>query len=187
MEQPIRRRRRRKKTPNSKQLLIAGCVIGAVALIVAACVFLGFWLGGGDDPAQPPRGALKELTVQELVREQETMVVHTSYLDVAFPYAFSDLISVEAVNQETATALTFTVTINKETYKLYTLWFNGEAGQTVGSLDLEDGYEPVRVSVAFYDPAGGLQGDDRKTFSVTQETVNDVLNSMKEDGHFKAN
>lgn len=189
MEQPVRRRpRRRKKTPNSKQLLIAGCVIGAVALIVAACIFV-FTLAGGCAGEQPqtPRGDLKELTVGEFVREQETMVVHTSYLDVAFPYAFSDLIGVEAVNEQTAAGLTFTVTINKEKHKLYTLWFNSEAGDTAGSFDLEDGHEPVRVSVVFYKPDSGLEEDDRTTFFATQETINDVLDYMEKDSHFKKN
>ena len=189
MEQPVRRRpRRRKKTPNSKQLLIAGCVIGAVALIVAACIF-AFTLAGGcaGEQPQPPRGQLKELTVGQSIRQQETMVVPTSYVDVAFPYAFSDLIGVEAVNDQTAAGLTFTATINKESHKLYTLWFNSEAGDTAGSFDLEDGYEPVRVSVVFYSPSQKLTGDDKVTFTVTQETINDVLDYMDKDSHFNRN
>lgn len=187
MEQPVRRRpRRRKKTPNSKQLLIAGCVIGAVALIVAACIFI-FTLAGGCGGEQPTRGDLKELTVGEFVREQETMVVRTSYADVAFPYAFSDLIGVEAVNKQNAAGLTFTVTINKQTHKLYTLWFNAEAGDTAGSFDLKDGFEPVRVSVVFYPVSEELSEDDRTTFKVTQETVNDVLDYMRKDSRFKEN
>lgn len=188
MEQPVRRRRRKKKTPNSKQLLIAGCVIGAVALVIAACIFV-FTLAGGCAGEQPqtPRGDLKELTVGEFVRDQETMVVHTSYLDVAFPYAFSDLIGVEAINQQTATALTFTATINKQTYQLYTLWFNSSAGTPAGSFDMEDGFEPVTVSVVFYEPDKALEEDDRITFFATQETINDVLNYMEKDSRFKKN
>lgn len=189
MEKPVRRRPgRRKKTPNSKQLLIAGCVIGAVALIVAACIFACTLAGGcaGEQP-QSSRSELKELTVGQFVREQETMVVRTSYLDVAFPYAFSDLIGVEAVNEQTAAGLTFTVTINKETHKLYTLWFNSDAGETAGSFDLEDGYEPARVSVAFYKPDSRFKEDDRTTFFAAQETINDVLDYMAKDSRFKKN
>ena len=97
MEQPIRRPRRKKKTINAKQLLItAGCVIGAAALIIAACLIFG----GADKPegGHKDRTAMPELTLGEATRKEQSWVVETSYMDMAFPYAFSDLIYVTAVN-----------------------------------------------------------------------------------------
>lgn len=185
MERP-RRRRKKKKTPNSKQLLIAGCVIGAVALIVAACIFLG---GGGskeEGPVayDPDRGPLKELKVNSLTRQGETMEVDTSYGKVEYPYAFSDLIQVETLNQDNQTALAFSARINNEDKALYTIWFNGSEGQTVGALDLEDGERPVLITVVFYQPGAELSGDDRTTYYATQETVNDVLTALQKDKNF---
>lgn len=184
METP-RRRRRKKKTPNSKQLLIAGCVIGAVALIVAACFFLG---GGTKDEGpvayDPNRGPLKELKVNSLTRKGETMVVDTSYGEVEYPYAFSDLIQVESLNQDNQTALAFSARINNEDKALYTVWFNGSEGQTVGAFDLQDGEKPVLITVVFYQPGAELVGDDRTTYYATQETVNDVLTALQRNQNF---
>lgn len=186
MEQPVRRRPRRKRktqTPNSKQLLIAGCVIGAVALIIAACIFLFGGNGSGSDQT-PQRGPLKELTVEALTRDGKSMVVRTSYMNVEFPYAFSDLIQVEAINESNRTALTFSARINGADRKLYTIWFNASVGQPVGKYDLQNDQPPVAVSVEFFQPDGKLSEDDRKTFFATQETVNEVLSSMEKDTCF---
>lgn len=192
MEQPIRRRprRRKKKTPNAKQLLIAGCVIGAVALIIAACIVFSNPGGDGEDSVVPTahdRSPLTELTVNGLSRDGEMMVVDTSWMDVAFPYAFSDLIQVEAINQEKMAGLEFRAKINGANRKIYTIWFNSTEGQSVGTYDLNDGEAPVTVTVSFYDPDTELEGDDRVTFYATQETFNDVLASMKNDGDFSVN
>lgn len=189
MDQPIRRRpRRKKRNLNAKQLLIAGCVIGAVALVVAACLIFP---GPGEEegiavPTVQGQAAvdMPALTVNGLHRDGETMVVDTSYMDVAFPYAFSDLIGVEAVNQEEMAALEFRAKIGGGDRKLYTVWFNNTQGQSVGTYDLQNGEAPVCVTVVFYDPPAELGGDDRVTFFATQETFNDVLASMKEDGNF---
>lgn len=181
-----KRRRKKKKTPNRKQLLIAGCVIGAVALIVAACIFLG--MGGKDEDGpiayDPDRGPLKELTVGELTRQGEMMVGQTSYLNFEFPYAFSDLIGVDAINQGNQTALAFFARIDGKERPLYTIWFNGNEGEGAGTLDLRDGEKPVLVTVVFYKPGTELSEDAQTTYYATQETVNDVLASMQKDNNF---
>lgn len=187
MEQPVRRRRRRKKkTLNANLILIAGCVIGAVALIVAACILFGS-LGGDDasvQSANPERKPLPELTVGEITRDAERMVVDTSYMDLAFPYAFSDLITVQAVNQEKVTGLIFRAKIAGEDRDIYTIWFNGAEGQDIGTYDPKDGDVPVVVRVVFAEPVADWKNDDRVTFFATQETFNDVLAAMKGDERF---
>ena len=177
-----KRKNTRGKRPNKKRLLIAGCVVGVVALIVAACVFLG----RDQKPAvyDPDRGPLKELTIGASERQGETMVVDTSYGEVKYPYAFSDLIGVEALNQGNQTALTFTARINGQAENLYSIWFNGADGLAAGSMDLQDGEAPVTVTLVIYSPGAHLSGDYLTTFYATQETVNDVLSSLKENGNY---
>lgn len=181
MEQPIRRRpRRKKKTVNAKQLLItAGCVIGAAALVIAACLIFGG--DRGKKPQEGPKGraSMPELTVGQAHRAEQSWVVETSYMDVAFSYAFSDYIYVTAVNEAAAAALDFRVKTSTMDEKLYTVWFNGTAGEQIGSFDPGDGQGKVPVMVVFYSLPAGISEDDEATFKATQETFNDVLASMK--------
>ena len=185
MEKPIRRRpSKKKKSINAKQLLIiAGCVIGAAALVIAACLLFG----GSPEQQEPDtsgRKSLPELTVGEMVRREQSMVIKTSYMDVAFPYAFSDLIYATAVNEERAAALEFRVKTSTMDEKLFTIWFNAASGEPVGTFDPKDGGKKVPVTVVFYNEPAGLSDDDSGTFKATQETFNDVLASMRENSAF---
>ena len=185
LEKPIRRKpKKQEKTINGqKVLIIAGCVIGAVALIIAACFLFGD-KPQKEEPGASDRISMPELTVGEVVRREQSMVVQTSYLDVAYPYAFSDLIYVVAVNEDTATALEFRVKTSSMDEKLYTVWFNGTTGEQVGSFNLKDSGKKVPVMVVFYGLPAGLSEDDQGTFKATQETFNDVLASLAEDPSF---
>lgn len=180
MEKPIRRRpaRRKRKKVNKKLIWIAAA--SAAVLITIVCLLLC----GNDAPQNqdPERGPLKELTVGVMERQGETVVVETSYGAVKFPYAFSDLISVEALNQEKQTALIFTARIGGQPEKIYTIWFNGSEGAAAGTMDLNDGETPVQVTLVFHEP--NVTGEDLTTFYATQETVNDVLASLQEGGSF---
>lgn len=186
MKEQARNRSARKKAKQRNKKLI--CVAAVAAVVLAVLVAVVFLLPGKGDELprahDPERGPLKELTVQSQERQGETMVVDTSYLPVEYPYAFSDLIQVEAINQGNQTALAFYAMIAGESRELYTLWFNGKDGQTVGAFDLQDGEKPVVVTLAFYNPDAELEGDDRITFFATQETINDVLSAMKQDKNF---
>lgn len=181
-DQPQRRPVRRRKKKQDKKIF---WIIGAAAVVLIAVIWL--LIGTGDKMPQahdPERGPLRELSVNAMTRQGETMVVDTSYMKLEFPYAFSDLIKVEAINQGNQTGLAFTAPIAGEDRKLYTIWFNGRDGEKVGAYDLGDGEKPVVVTLAFYSPAAKLEGDDRITFFATQETVNDIVSSMRKDAHF---
>lgn len=186
MEHPIRRRpRRKKKNLNAKQLtFLAGCVIGAAALITVAC-FLIFSPGAENRPdteptvATKPPVVLEELTIQDRYRQGSSMLVKTSYLDVAFPYAFSDVIFVEAINEDGMAALAFSTKTSTMDERIYTVWFGGTTGESIGTYQGN-----VPVTVEFYPLPDDLSEDDRGTFKATQETFNDVLQSMHEDKNF---
>lgn len=199
MEQPIRKRRRRtKKSLNAKQLMVlAGCVIGAVALIVAACFIFG---GNGKQEdtwePKPQRTSMPELVVGQITRRDSVMVVDNSYLYLAYPYAHSEHISVVAVNQGNATALEFRARTSTMDEVLYTIWFNGTQEHwkhdldsisntdQVGAFDPGDGMGAVPVTVLFYKASADLSENDRGTFLAAQETFNNVLQSMHENEKF---
>lgn len=180
-----RRRRPAGKRKGKQNRVLIWVAAAAVVLLIGLICLLLIPKGGSKPLAYDPnRAPLKELTVGEYIRDGETLVVSTSYLNVEFPYAFSDLVRVEAVGQGNQRGLEFSAKIAGEDRELYTLWFNGKDGQMVGSFDPEDGKGPVVVTLAFYNVDPQLQGDDRTTFFATQETVNDVLASMRKNEKF---
>jgi hypothetical protein len=63
--------------------------------------------------------------------------------------------------------------------KIYTIWFGGNTGETIGIFD-----EKQTVKVEFARLPDYLNEDDRGTFKATQETFNDVLQSMYKSGKF---
>ena len=186
MERPIRRKPNiKKKNLNAKQLtFLAGCVIGAAALIVVAC-FLIFSPKAKEDSdfknveTTAPAINLGELTIVDMYRQGSSMLVKTSYLDVEFPYAFSDVITVEAVSKDGVTGLEFCTKTATMDEKIYTIWFGGNTGETIGIFD-----EKQTVKVEFARLPDYLNEDDRGTFKATQETFNDVLQSMYKSGKF---
>lgn len=185
MDKPIRRRRRKKKTLDAKQLMaLAGCVIGVAALVIAACFIFGGKPGENPGETLPPRTSMPELTVDAPSRSGTSMVVPTSYMDVAFPYMFSDYIHCNAINQDNATGLEFRVRTSTMDAPLYTVWFNGGVGQIVGTYDPKDGQAPASVTVVFHAAGEELSQDDLGTFRATQETFNEILTSMQECPNF---
>jgi hypothetical protein len=185
MEQPIRRRRRKKKTLDAKQLMVlAGCVIGVAALIIAACFIFDVKPEPGPEATQPLRTSMPDLTIGEPTRNGQSMLVNTSYMDVEFPYMFSDYIYCQPINQQNATALEFRVRTATMDAPLYTIWFNGNVGQSVGSFDPGDGQGTVPVTVVFHKAEEKLSQDDLGTFKATQESFNEVLASMQQCADF---
>lgn len=188
MEKPIRREpRKNKKSLNAKQLtFLAGCVIGAAALICVAC-FLLFSPKPEDEPDLPaqttqatePEKPLGALSIEDIYRQGSSMLVKTSYLDLEFPYAFSDVIFVEAVNENGVAALKFSTKTATMDEPLYTIWFGGTVGEAIGTYA---GKFPVTVE--FFSLPKNLSEDDQGTFKATQETFNDVLQSMHENENF---
>lgn len=201
MERPIRRKPNiKKKNLNAKQLtFLAGCVIGAAALIVAACFIFG-GVAQKEEPwepkPQPQRTSMPELTLGDMTRRDTMMVVGNSYLNLEFPYMFSDYIYVRAINQEKAAALEFRVRTSTMDEVLYTIWFNGMEDHwkhllgsisntdRIGSYDPGDGQGPVEVTVVFYKLPAQLSQDDQGTFKAAQETANEVIASANLSSKF---
>lgn len=190
MEKPIRKRRRRKKqTLDAKAFVIlAGCVVGAAALIIAACFLFGGKPSGEESgETQAVRTSMPELgVVLEAYRQDKQMVLETTYLRLTYPYSFEDYIKVRTVAGGVhTTGLEFWVQTSTMEEKMYTIWFNGQIGEQIGTFDPEDGQPAVPVTVEFSVMPDGLSADDQSTFKAAQETFNDVLPSLHENQNFQ--
>ena len=85
-------------------------VVLGVALIVAVV-----WLSKDKAPggsAGMIHSEVKELLVQSVTEDGDTVLVETTYGTVRYPYAFSDILIVEAENFENYAVLEFGATID---------------------------------------------------------------------------
>lgn len=169
------------KNINNKPLVALCCVLAAAIVVVG--VWIGVLLCGGTEPGDIPDQtfpgeALKELTVNAVLEQENQVRVQTSYGTVCFPFAFSDVIQVEAKNLGSAAALCFYAKIDGDTHKLLTLWFNRDEHIPIGSL-LVDGKE-VSVTAELFDVPFGLDQGERNTFLAAQECFNDIVVSLYE-------
>lgn len=182
----------------SKQRKVLTAVIAALSAVLVLLIIVLMCLGRGEEPEKVEPGTtegtmastvaeevskVKELLVESVTERDDAMLVVTTYGTVKYPYAFSDLMTVEAETFEDYAVLEFGATIGGTVHKLYTLIFNGEEGIPVGTL-LVDG-ETYVVTALFHD-VSGIGDDGMVTFYATQETFNDVVNSLSENQGFTA-
>lgn len=130
--------------------------------------------------AEPTPVPFYGLSVEEITEEGDMVALSTTYGELRYPFAFSDLIRVEAENTQSSAALKFFAEISGAEYPLFTLSFHGEEGAVIGSMPIPDAGEPVPVCVEIYGLEAELDESDQITFYAVQETVNDVLASLME-------
>ena len=145
-------------------------------------------MGGEYTPqnqvTQPGDLGKSALIIKNVEEQGDMIVVNTSYCQVKYPYAFSDMIQVEAINSDEKTALLFTVLLNGQKANIYELTFGGEGVIPVGEITLTPGQAPVSVYATFYEHDVGLSEELRIAFFAAQETFNDVATSLGENMNF---
>lgn len=166
-------------------ILIA--VLAAIIVVLAAALLIN-----GNNPEKPAAPGETSSTTQTLpsdalviesvIERGEEVVVTTNYCTVTFPYAFSDLVKVEAVNTKDKIALQFFALIDGVDHKLYELNFGGEGTMKIGYLHFAQ--RMVNVYGTVYTPDSSLTGDNRLAFIAAQETFNEVAFSLTENEHF---
>lgn len=122
------------------------------------------------------------LEIGGIERDGEQMVITTSYGVLKYPFAFSDLLRVEAENTGSGSTLAFSVVIGEETYPVYALHFGGSEGMLLGSVTVDGA--TASVYAEFAEKPDSLLDADAVTYQAVQETFNDIAASLRENGHF---
>lgn len=183
---------KKKKATKQRKVLTIACVAASAVLVllivVLACLNQGkgpenVGPGANEDTMAGATSSVKELLVESVTEQGDAVIVVTTYGTVKYPYAFSDLISVEAETFADHAALDFLAEIEGEKHKLYTLTFHVEEGMVVGTLEIDG--ETYLVTAQFHG-AAGLSDDSMVTFYAAQETFNDVVNSLSDNEGFTA-
>lgn len=132
----------------------------------------------------PAPEMLYTLTVDEQTGEGDTVLVSTSYGTVRYPFAFSDLLRMEAENATDHASLKFFAVIDDVDVPVYTVVFNGQEDIFLGSLSIPDAENEVPVYAEIHTSPAELAEDDLGTFYAVQETFNDVVISLEENVGF---
>jgi len=118
-------------------------------------------------------------------READARVmVETSWCTVAYPYAFSDLMKVSCSNGEMTGRLEFGAQLEQGVCPLFYLSFGEESGFLLGRLTLPETGEVVEVWAGLYSLDAELTDAERDACLVGQESINDVIASLNENGNF---
>jgi len=170
-----------KKTSSKRKVLTGAGAVLCVALVLMLVVLAGNKIHG----KKPNEGTsqMKELLVESVTEQEDTILVDTTYATVRYPYMFSDIMNVEAETYQDCAELVFTAEIDGKVFELYTLTFNGEEGMPVGTLRIDG--ETYVVTAQFHE-VRGVSDDTAVTVHAAQDTLNDVVNSLSENEGFTA-
>jgi len=124
------------------------------------------------------------LLLHSVEEQGDRVVVTTSYCVLAYPFAFSDLIQVDVVDDENCSCVEFRALIGEEEYLLYAILFDSEEGIYLGTLDATEQSDAVDVYAELYPVDESLNEDSLVAFMAAQETFNDVVFSLAENDSF---
>lgn len=201
-------KKRVKSSVNRWPLLIAILIL-VVIVAVLAVVILGGYNEGGHDKAgagqtqneiptssvvttlEPDKTenhateqvseCLMRLEVESIEEAGDCVIVHTSYAELAFPFAFSDMIHVAADNQGDYAVLRFFVCLNDGQYPIFNLVFNAESVFHLGTIYLDDDMPAAVVSAEFCDPDDSIDQVNMSSFYAAQEVFNDIVTSLEQN------
>lgn len=169
-----------KKSSFRHKGLVVCIVLAVVLVLLIALVLRGLFTGSAPDTAGD-RSPLKELDVESVTEQEDSVLVTTTYGTVRYPFAFSDIMCVEAETFDDHAVLMFNAIIDGVLVKLYALQFNGTEGIPVGTLEVDG--EEYAVTSLFYNE-NRISDNNMATFYAVQETFNDVLVSLSENEGF---
>ena len=160
--------------------------------VLAVLIVVGILVGGGvlsPDQTQPSKeastpAARPVLTVDSVAEQGDQMVVSSSYVTVQYPFAFSDLIKVTAVDTDERVQLEFKAVLEGKEYPMFALGFGGSEGTLLGTVDVDKTAMDVPVCLIFYSEDPDMDPGSRSSFYAAQESVNDVVASLTENEGF---
>lgn len=155
-------------------LSVVGLVIGFALGYLAGNVGLFGTSDMSDDS--------ESLIINAMYEEDDTIRVVTTYGSFSYPFAFSDIIKIEAINGDNSARMKFSACFENLSLPVFTLHFNDDMGIPCGIIKLKG--KEIPVSVVLEKEPDNLKDDYKITFLAAQEVFNDVLNSMADNETF---
>lgn len=181
MDIPVRKRR--KQTDPKLFILIGICSVLLVALLIVAVSRSGNQTGNQDSHPDGD-GALPALEVLEINSDNDPAVIRTSYVDLEFSYAFSDLLQVRAVDGKDVKSLYFYTVLDGAEYGVFYVIFGGTEGIRLGDLKVPNHSTTLPVFAQVLESGDTLTGEMLITYQAVRDCFNDVVVSLsKNEGY----
>lgn len=140
----------------------------------------GFFTGDQELETEPGNG-LQILSAEE---QGEFISVTTSYTSFRYPFAFSDLIQIEAKEDNGTETLEFSVVLGDTSEKMFTIRFDDAGAVSLGAMYVALLEEALPLSADVYPVSDSLDDVMKNTFLAAQESFNDVVNALQENENF---
>ena len=125
--------------------------------------------------------ALRELVIDSIEEQGEVMLVATSFCELKYPFAFADLIQVQAVNEGDVASLEFSALISGVEHPLFAVRFGQAEGILLGTFAVPEEAVERNVYAEFYSADEAVLGEQIGTYRAAQEIFNDVVVSLAEN------
>lgn len=115
------------------------------------------------------------------VNDNAAKTVSTPYGELDFPQQYYDDVKIEESNENGVFSQTFYATITEEPVELYTVYFGQtDTGFDAGYILTDNGEKvPVRLHLTDFESEEKFTEDEEYNLLVLQETVNELLKSIK--------
>ena len=150
-----------------------------IKLIVLSifCVMLVACVSNKNDTSATIQDQQEETKV-EIQLDEENMLIETMYGNIKYPYAFSDLIRVNRVENKGSVKITFSVTTDDFSAEIYEVSFGEGTGMKLGAIN------GTHVFVNIVELQQNITENEKNIFYAAQETVNDVIASIMQWENF---
>lgn len=185
MDIPVRRRRHKKKTDPKLYALIGLCTVLLVALIIVAVVLTKTRNQVDVKETQPT--VETQIPVLEILGQQEgedVILVKTSYANVKYPFAFSELIHVRATDTESVKTLEFYTVLGGQEYRLFDVIFGGTEGIRLGDITVPGRSTTMPVFAVIHDEGRELDEENKRSYVAARDCFNDVVVSLSDNKGF---
>lgn len=128
-----------------------------------------------------PKAVLQVLSTEE---QGEYVTVTTTYGSFRYPFAFSDLIQIQAMEENGSESLMFYAVIGDTGAKLFTIRFDDGGAVALGAMTVDQDGTTLPLTADVYSAPDTLDADGKNTYYAAQEIFNDVVISLQENENF---
>lgn len=167
-----------------------------LVLVLSLAMFSGCGSTKSDDETiSDTKKAAVNTETDETEEEQSTgnedVQIGTPYGNLSYPYGFEEIVKSVEVEKDDVQSYEFYAVVNEQEIKVYTISFSVSAQENSGDLlgTVQDNKgETVNVYCCPEENiiADGTSEDDQNTIYTAQETVNDVIASLKNFSGFQS-